>query len=192
MMWLVTLVALAQPPAPTAPAPNAAADELSAQVLLLKRVFVDKFSGPDSAAQIRDMVIASLQRAKIFIVTENPERADAVLRGSGEDLIFTDTFQSSENTSATLGLGFGKGTSTRTRDSGSLRTGIHESDSTHIAERKHEASVSIRLVNKAGDVIWSTTQASQGSKFRPANADVAEKATRQLLQDLEKARTHQN
>jgi hypothetical protein len=44
----------------------------------------------------------------------------------------------------------------------------------------------VRLVNKDGDVIWSTTQESTGAKFRGASADVAEKITRQLVADYDK------
>jgi hypothetical protein len=183
MILLLPLFLFLQPP-------PSLADDLTGQVLTLKRVYVDKFSGPDSSAQLRDMLIASLQRARIFVITENPERADAVLRGSGEDLIFTDTFQSGESLGADAGLSLGRGTSSRSRDSASLRAGVRESENTRIAERKHEASLSIRLVNKDGDVIWSTTQESQGAKFRSAGADVADKATRQLLDDMQKARTH--
>jgi hypothetical protein len=43
-------------------------------------------------------------------------------------------------------------------------------------------------VNKDGDVIWSTTQESLGGKFRGASADVADKITRQLTADYERAR----
>jgi len=46
----------------------------------------------------------------------------------------------------------------------------------------------VRLVNKDGDVIWSTTQESNGAKFRGASADVADKITRQLVSDCEKVR----
>ena len=46
----------------------------------------------------------------------------------------------------------------------------------------------MRLVNKEGDVIWSTTQESLGAKFRGASADVAEKITPQLKEDFERAR----
>ena len=46
----------------------------------------------------------------------------------------------------------------------------------------------MRLVNKEGDVIWSTTQESLGAKFRGASADVAEKITAQLKDDFEKAK----
>jgi len=46
----------------------------------------------------------------------------------------------------------------------------------------------VRLVNKDGDVIWSTTQESLGGKFRGASADVADKVMRQLIADVEKAK----
>jgi hypothetical protein len=46
----------------------------------------------------------------------------------------------------------------------------------------------IRLVNKDGDVIWSTTQESNGAKFRGASADVADKITRQLTADVDRVR----
>jgi hypothetical protein len=158
------------------------------QLVAVKRVFVDRFGGGDGAAQLRDMIIASLQRARVFTITENPERADAVLRGSGEDLVFTDTFQSNESIGARANLGIGRGSTSRTRDSASLGAGVNESESTRIQERKHESSASVRLVSKDGDVIWSTTQESQGAKFRSASADVAEKITRRLLLDLEQAK----
>jgi hypothetical protein len=45
------------------------------------------------------------------------------------------------------------------------------------------------LVNKDGDVIWSTTQESQGGKFKGSMADVAEKITRKLADDVAKARS---
>jgi hypothetical protein len=37
-------------------------------------------------------------------------------------------------------------------------------------------------------VIWSTTQESNGAKFRGASADVADKITRQLTTDVERVR----
>ena len=57
---------------------------------------------------------------------------------------------------------------------------------------ENEASAAIRLVNKDGDVIWSTTQESQGSKFKGSMADVAEKITRKLTDDFAKARAARN
>ena len=46
----------------------------------------------------------------------------------------------------------------------------------------------VRLVNKDGDVIWSTTQESTGAKFRGASADVADRIAKQLGSDYEKLR----
>jgi len=63
---------------------------------------------------------------------------------------------------------------------------VGENESTKIKERKHEAMATVRLVNKDGDVMWSTTQESNGAKFRGASADVADKITKQLTADVER------
>jgi hypothetical protein len=106
--------------------------------------------------------------------------------------VYTETFASSEGLSARGSLGTG---STRTAETQGRRTyasvGVGEHSSTRIAERRHEASAAVRLVNKEGDVIWATTQESTGGKFRGASADVADKITRQLLADYERARRMQ-
>jgi len=46
----------------------------------------------------------------------------------------------------------------------------------------------VRLVSKDGDVIWSTTQESNGGKFRSAMADVADKIVRQLADETRRMR----
>ncbi|MCU1275356.1 MAG: hypothetical protein JWO48_2787 [Bryobacterales bacterium] len=162
------------------------------QLLQVKRVFVDQLAGGVSGGQIRDMIISSLQGTKLFIITENPERADATMRGSAEDLIFTDKFDSSDSINARASLGSTSTSATKTaaatRKPG-IGVTVGEHESTHISERKHEAVASVRLVNKDGDVIWSTTQESLGAKFRGASADVADKVTKQLLADIEKVKT---
>jgi hypothetical protein len=173
---LVWLLLMAPPP-----------PEPAKQLLELRRVFVDKFPG-DGGPHLREMIISALQRSGLFTITENAARADAVMRGSGEDLIFTDTFQSGESIGARGAISAGSGRSQYNRDTLALSSGITESEQTRIAERKHEASAAVRLVNKDGDVIWSTTQESLGAKFKSASADVADKIVRQLLQDYEKAR----
>jgi hypothetical protein len=65
---------------------------------------------------------------------------------------------------------------------------VGEHESTRIAERKHEATASVRLVTKDGDVIWSTIEESTGGKFRGASADVADKIARKLAMAYERAR----
>jgi hypothetical protein len=158
------------------------------QLLTVQRVFVDRLNGGDTAGQVRDMIISSLLGAKLFLLTENQERADAFLRGSAEDLVFTDTFQTSEGITARAGLGAEPASKTTTTRARSLSMSVGENESTRIAERKHEASAAVRLVSKDGDVIWSTTQESLGAKFRGASADVADKIAKQLATDYERAK----
>jgi hypothetical protein len=161
-------------------------EEVGPQLLEVKRLFIDKFSGGETSVQLRDMVISSLQRTKLFVITENPDRADAILRGSAEDLIYTDTFQSSEGVNARISVHSGESTNSKTRDYSGIGTSIGEQESSRIAERKHEASASVRIINKDGDVIWSTMQESPGGKFRSASADVADRISKQLVADMQR------
>ena len=169
--------------------PMPAAIEASSlrQLLTLKRVYVDRLTGGETAAQMRDILISSLAEARMFVLTENQERADAILRGAAEDLVFTETHQSSDNINAHANLSSHTG-GYRNGSGNAAGIGIGEGDSEHATERRHEAMAAVRLVNKDGDVIWSTTQESLGAKFRGASADVAEKITSQLKEDFEKAR----
>jgi hypothetical protein len=161
-------------------------EDPSRQLVSIKRIYVDRLTGGDTAAQMRDLIISSLHAAKLFIITENGERADAVLRGAAEDLVYTDTFQTSEGVNVRASIG-SRTVSGGTR-AGGLSAGAGDTESSNIHERKHEALATVRLVNKEGDVIWSTTQESTGAKFRGASADVADKITRALAADVEKLR----
>jgi hypothetical protein len=153
---------------------------------VVRKVFVDRITGGETAAQMRDILISSLEGAKLFILTENQERADAVLRGAAEDLVFTEQHSFSDSLNARANLGTGGRTS---RSSGAnAGLGLGDSESEHSSERRHEALAAVRLVNKEGDVIWSTTQESLGAKFRGASADVADKITARLKEDFERAR----
>jgi hypothetical protein len=176
-----------------------APEDPSGQLVTVKRVYVDRLTGGETAAQMRDLIITSFQNSKLFVLTENQERADAVLRGAAEDLVYTDAFSSSEGINARVGgsENSGVGTSTRFNGAGSgasrsaarsLNVGVGENESSSTKERKHEALATVRLVNKDGDVIWSTTQESNGAKFRGASADVADKITKQLVTDYERLR----
>jgi hypothetical protein len=163
--------------------------DLQSQLLAIKRVHVDRLTGGETAAQMRDLIISSLQSSKLFILTENPDRADAFLRGAAEDLVFTDTFQTSEGINLRASAG---GRNARTTTAGantrSASVGVGDNESTNIHERKHEAMAAVRLVNKDGDVLWSTTQESTGAKFKGASADVADRITKQLSSDIDRLR----
>jgi len=198
---ILAFVAFETPPAlPPAvqPAITKADEEILQQLSTVRRVFVDRLSGGDTAVQMRDMIISSLENSKLFVITENQERADAILRGSAEDLVFTDVHSSSDsihaqaNFSLSSGQTYGStsrsGSSSRDQRSQSNGVNVGDSESSHSAERKHEASAAVRLVNKDGDVIWSTTQESIGGKFRSSSADVADKISRKLMEDYDRAK----
>jgi hypothetical protein len=116
-----------------------------------------------------------------------------VLKGAGEDEVFTDTFQASEGINAHSQIGAGESAGTRNYASSSsnhnLGVTIGENSSRHTEERKHEAIVTVRLVSKDGDIIWSATAESLGGKFLGASADVAEKIAKLLIADYKAAKS---
>jgi hypothetical protein len=177
--------------------PARADDDLSSQLLTIKRVYVDRLTGGETAAQMRDLIISSLQGSKLFILTENQERADFFLKGAAEDLIYTEEFESSDSLDVRGGgsastrsgrISTSVGSTTSPDSSHSINLSAGDKESSTTKERKHEALATVRLVNKDGDVIWSTTQESNGAKFRGASADVAEKITRQLTAEFDRLR----
>jgi hypothetical protein len=156
------------------PKPETGAAQATASLLDVKRIYVGQLTGGAQATALRELIIASLDSTKLFILTDKEDRADAVLKGaaSGHD---------------TLGKS-SSGTSVVARASGLYGgNSLSENESHHSRERKHEAFASVRLCNKDGDVLWSTTQESLGAKFRGASADVAAKIARQIALDYDKA-----
>jgi hypothetical protein len=153
----------------------------------VRRIYVDVLTGGEQAAQFRDLLMASLQKTRLFIVTENQDRADAILKGAADDKAFTDKFHSADNLNMHTQVSSStRSSSSRYYNEGEARSagiGIGESESTNIEERKHEAFAAVRLVNRDGDVIWSVTEESLGGKFLGARADVADKIARQLTAD---------
>jgi hypothetical protein len=153
----------------------------------VRTVYVDELNGSDGSAQIRDMLIGTLHRSAVFVITEDAEHADAFLRGSAEDLMFFEFHSSRE------GLNLRGALSNSNRDAGesnfnSSSFGVGDSEATNRREQKHEAMAAVRLVLRDGEVIWSTTQESSGAKYRGPASDVAEKVTQQLVGDVESAR----
>jgi hypothetical protein len=168
-------------------------EETTAQFAKVKRIYIDILTGGDTALQLRDLLMTSIQRTKQFIITEDEDKADATLKGAGDDDIFTDTFQSSEGINAHTQLGTGESAGTRNYANSSsnrqLGITIGENSSRHTEERKHEAIATVRLVSKEGDVIWSATAESLGGKFLGASADVADKIAKRLAADHRAAKT---
>jgi hypothetical protein len=156
-------------------------------LLEIKRIYITPLIGGVGAASMRELIMASLDSSKLFLITDNPDRADAVLKGAADDQTFTDSFDIDEGLSARESVGVGSGR-TRSGNGAAAGVGFGDHESRHTRERKHEAYASVRLCNREGDVLWSTTQESLGGKFRGASADVAAKVAHQLSVDVDRAR----
>ena len=163
-----------------------------AELAKVRRIYVDILSGGDSALRIRDLLMSSIQSSKLFIVTEDEEKADAVLKGAGRDDVFTDLFQSSDNINMHSQISLGSSSNNPYNGGGSSHSGTSigagENESHKIEERKHEAIATVRLVNRDGDVIWAATEESLGAKFVGASVDVVDKITKKLSSDFRKAK----
>jgi hypothetical protein len=183
---LAVALAVSAQTQPVKPGSSAAASGL----LQIKRIYVDQLTGGSAADSLRELIVAGMDQTKLFVLTDNPERADAVLKGAADDHAFVDTFDSNENVNAKENAGkYGSGSTAYSKTGGGyggISGGIQESH--HIKERKHEAYAAVRLCNRDGDVLWSTTQESLGAKFRGASADVAAKIARQLALDVDRAK----
>jgi len=170
-------------------AQKSGADSGIGSLLDVKRIYVAQLTGGPQADALRELIIASLDSTKLFVLTENQERADAVLKGAADDHAFTDSFDSDESLNSRENGGKSSGNSSySSRSGGYLGLSVGENESHHIKERKHEAYAAVRLCNRDGDVLWSTTQESLGAKFRGAGADVAAKIARQLTLDMDRVR----
>src|SRR3954465_7458482 len=112
LLWLIALA-----DGPRAAQPNTAQPAVdmelndAAALANIRRVYVDRLTGGATAAQMRDLIITALQGTKLFVITENEERTDAILRGAAEELIYTDKFSSSEGLSARSNGGGSSGSS---------------------------------------------------------------------------------
>jgi hypothetical protein len=187
MPWLLYIVLLFAPYLEQTPE-----EEATEQLSKVRRIYIAVLTGGDSALQLRDLLMTSLHNSKQFIITEDEDKADATLKGAGDDDVFTDTFQSSEGINAHSQISAGSSAGTRNYSSSSSnRSGglsIGENESRRTEERKHEAIATVRLVSKDGDVIWSATAESLGAKFLGASADVADKIAKRLVTDFKSAK----
>jgi hypothetical protein len=164
-------------------------DQAQTQLAKVRRIYIDILTGGDAALKIRDLLMTSLQGSKQFIITEDEEKADATLKGTGTDEVFTENFQSSEGLNAHTQVGGGANGTTASKTTARYAgMSIGETSSRRTEERKHEAIATVRLVSKDGDVIWSATAESLGGKFLGASADVADKIAKHLVLDYTAAR----
>jgi fermentation-respiration switch protein FrsA (DUF1100 family) len=169
-------------------AQKSGADAGSEALVNVKRIYVAPLTGGPPADALRELIIASLDSTKLFILTDNEDRADAILKGAADDHTYVDTFDTEESGDSRITAGVYSGGLGYGRSGANGGVGLGTSEAHHDKERKHEAYAAVRLCNRDGDVIWSTTQESNGGKFRGASADVAAKVARQIMEDFERER----
>jgi curli biogenesis system outer membrane secretion channel CsgG len=168
--------------APTAVATVSVEQETAQKLLQVRRIYVDSFGEDALSRQIQNMIVSSLGESKKFLVTENKDKADAILKGSGLEKTSQELHSYDDATAAGSAGGYANATHAAV---GGAAAAIR--DSATSTETINDARVAVRLVDRDGDVIWSTTQESKGAKYKGATADVADKVVKQLLRDLEKA-----
>jgi len=167
-LLIFVLAQAAQTALPAGSTPAQAAQHQTAGDLAgVRRIYVDSFGDDPKSKEMQSMIVSALVSSKRFIVTENRDHADAILKGVAI-----------EKTSQEL-HSFGEGTA-----AASAAKGAAISDSSLSTETVDQARVAIRLVNTDGDVIWTTTQESKGAKYKGASADVADLCIKQLLRDV--------
>jgi curli biogenesis system outer membrane secretion channel CsgG len=180
-----------QSPAATAkPAPDMRS-ELLAKLLNVKRIYVESFGDDEASESLQAMVINALDESKRFIVTENKDKADAILKGRSVEETSQEVHATGEATDVASAAGSHSAVVTPSGGSAHGRFAARAmgiQDSKLSTETTHEARLAVRLVSHDGDVIWSTTQESQGARFKGSSADVADKVVKQLLRELDKAK----
>jgi curli biogenesis system outer membrane secretion channel CsgG len=182
-------------PAPTTTTTNSDPDAKA--LLKVKRIYVDSFGDDTVSKELQSMVMSSLVATKRFKVTENRDRADAILKGVALEKTSQEVHAYGEGTSVGSASGgshsevsgsvvHGTGSISGSSGGGFIARHLGTSDSSLNTETINEARVAVRLVNADGDVIWTTTQESKGAKYKGSSADVADKCVKQLLRDLDK------
>lgn len=187
---LVCAALLAAPCAAIEPAQAAKkSSEPPATLLTIQRVYVDHLGVALGADEVRDILMSTLMRDRLFALTENEDRADAFIRGTASDVVFEEEHDSSDSINGHMQTSLSTGGSYNSRPSSrGASASVGESEHARSTERRHQSMAAVRLVNREGDVLWATTQESGGAKFRGATADVADKVARALAADVRQAR----
>lgn len=165
---------------------SALADTQLSKLASVRTLYVEDLEG-EGAHAIHDLLVTAVHQRGLFIMVEDPEIADAYIRGSAEDLIYTDYLRNRSGINVR-----GAASSSRREDGesnfGSGSFGVGDNEETNRRDRKHEALAAVRIVLKNGEVVWATARESSGAKFRGAAADVAEGVAEDLQAAMRKAR----
>jgi len=184
--WRIVLLLAATGAVATAEEPLSLADQQLKKLSGVRRLYVEELAG-EGAHAIRDLLAAAIHSRGLFVLVEDPASADAYVRGSAEDLIYTDYQRFSS------GINVRGAASSSQRESGesnygSASFGLGDNEDVNRRERKHEALAAVRIALNNGEVVWAAVRESSGAKFRGAAADVAHGIADELEAALAKAR----
>jgi curli biogenesis system outer membrane secretion channel CsgG len=168
-----------------------------ADLVKVKRIYVDSFGDDPISKEMQSMIVSALVASKRFTVTENRNRADAVLKGVALEKTSQEVHAYGDSTAVGGATGSqhgevngsvvnGTGSISGSSSGGFVAHHSAISDSSVNTETIDRARVAIRLVNTDGDVIWTTTQESKGAKYKGASADAADMCVKQLVRDVAK------
>ena len=186
--------AFAQQPGPAANSSVAMIDaDLAQKLLSAKRVFVESFGDDPISKSLAAMLLDSLRSSKRFIVTENRDKADLILKGTALEKT-TQEYHALASATSVAGAAGGHSSSVTGTPNlvvGSSHGGFasHSAaidDSQASTETIETARAAVRLATPDGDVVWSTTQESRGGKYKGATADVADKIVKELSRELDR------
>jgi curli biogenesis system outer membrane secretion channel CsgG len=175
------------PPQVTAKIESASkvADTDPSALLKINRIYVDSFGDDVVSRELQSMIVSALVATKRFKVTENRDKADAILKGVALEKSTQELHAYGESTSVGGARG-GSHSDSSGASGGFAAQHMGISDSSVNTETIDEARIAVRLVDPDGDVIWTSTQESKGAKYKGASADVADKCVKQLLRDMDK------
>lgn len=182
MARLLTLAAVAAGIA-VAPQQSPQSPPANPKLTSIRTVCVDVFAGdPGPAATAKEMAFAALFAAKRFTLTERCDKADAVLKGAVMQA--SSTRVRAEGEGAGFGVAAGAA-STTAAAIGAVAGGSEEN--LYSKEQQLHASLTMRLMDADGVVLWAYTQESTGGKRAGPLADAVDRALRQLKREIERA-----
>jgi curli biogenesis system outer membrane secretion channel CsgG len=155
------------------PTGTSQADAETTTLLKVKRIYVDSFGDDAVSKESQSMIVSALVATNQFKITENRERADAVLKGVAIEKTSQELHAYSEGTAV-----------------GGRNGGAAVKDSSANTETIQDAKIAVRLVDLNGDVIWTSSQESKGAKYKGSSADAADKCVKQLLRDIERLKNY--
>jgi hypothetical protein len=166
---------------PTAP------EETQSGLERVKRICVQAFSGDERLSEsAREVAIAALFGSKRFAVTENCERADAIMKGA--ILEKDERRERGESEAVQFGVAAGGASVSGSSGSGAFgAAGGGSGQALYSSETRSHATVTLRLVDNDGEVIWAHSQNSPGGKTKSALVDAVDRAVNQLLKEADRA-----